>query len=179
MPYDAEQLRLLANLSQHYDVWLGAARRVSTERFKWKTVNGREYLYRVSARKGIDTSVGPRTPETEGIFEEYDIARKTRDQSLETLRTDASIYRALKLPMVPAFAGDVLRELDVRNLLGTSFLAIGTVALAAYEIEATDRLPPGYDTTDDFDLTWTHPVLGASRPEPPNALLAALKSVDA
>jgi hypothetical protein len=80
--------------------------------------------------------------------------------------------------MIPAFAGRVLREIDIREMLGTSVLVVGTNALAAYQIEANERMLSALETTDDFDLTWSHPVLGKSGPETPNALLAALKSVD-
>ena len=80
---------------------------------------------------------------------------------------------------MPAFAGDVLRELDNRRLLGTSFLVVGTNALAAYAIEAVQTLSPGMETTDDFDLTWVEPLLGGPTPQPSNTLFAALRRIDA
>jgi hypothetical protein len=174
---DDEGQRLLANLAQHYDAWLDAVRRVEQGQLAWKRRSGREYLYRRNARQGIDTSLGPRNEETEQLFEAYQIAAETRKGTEGRLTTDAALYRALRLPQIPGFAGDVLRELDRRRLLDTSFLVVGTNALVAYAIAALRTFPPGMDTTDDFDLTWAAPVL-ADAIEPPNALLAALKAVD-
>lgn len=176
LPFTPEQQRLLVNLDQHYEVWRAASRRLTSGRLKWKTINDREYLYRVSNR--IDTSLGPRNSDTEKLYTRYELDRETKEQSTETLHVDGALYRALRLPMIPAFAGRVLRELDIREMLGTSLLVVGTMALPAYEIEANERILSAFETTDDFDLTWSHPVLGKSEPEPPNALLAALKSVD-
>lgn len=179
LTFNPEQLRVLANLNQHYDSWLAAARGLDEGRLYWKAIGGREYLYRVSARRGIDTSLGPRDAGTEARYAGYEVLRATHKESGATLRTDGALYRALKLPMVAPFAGDVLRELDLRRMLGTGMLVVGTVALAAYEIEAGQRLPAGFDATDDFDLAWAHPVFGGPQPEPPNALLDVLKSIDA
>jgi hypothetical protein len=171
--------RVLLNLAQHYDAWMDASRRVSAGRLQWKTRAGHDYLYRISGRPSVETSLGRRGEDTERQFADYTLARRTRDETEDRLKVDAALYRALRLPQLPSFAGDVLRELDLRSLLGTSFLVIGTNALVAYAIEAVETLPPGLDTTDDFDLTWVAPVLGGDAPELPNALFAALKGVDA
>ena len=178
MAFSAEQQRLLVNLDQHYEVWRDASRRLNGRRLKWKTISAHEYLYRVSDQ--IDTSLGPRNSDTETIYAKYEIDRETRDQSSETLRVDGAIYRALRLPTIfPAFAGRVLRELDILSRCWELVCwSSGTTALVAYEIEANERMSSALETTDDFDLAWSHPVLGKSEPEPPNALLAALKSVD-
>jgi hypothetical protein len=174
-----EGQRLLLNLAQHYDAWMQASRRLAEGRLQWRARSGKEYLYRTAERLGIETSLGPRSEETERRYDDYVAARATYEETERRLAVDAALYRALRLPLLQGFAGDVLRELDLRLLLGTSFLVIGTNALVAYAIEAVETLPPGLDTTDDFDLTWVEPVLGADRPAPPNALFAALKSIDA
>lgn len=174
-----EGQRLLVNLAQHYDVWMGASRHLASGRLQWKTIAGKEYLYRVVDSAGNGTSLGRRSEETERLYDEFTLARQTRDDTAGQLKVDAALCRALRLPRLPAFAGDVLRELDLRRLLGTSYLVIGTNALVAYAIEAVEVLPPGMDTTDDFDLAWVEPILGTDTPQPPNALLAALKKVDA
>ncbi len=176
---DEEGQRLLLNLAQHYDAWIEASRRLADGRLQWRSRSGKEYLYRTAERLGIETSLGPRNEETERRYEEYVAARTAAEELERRLAVDAALYRALRLPLLQGFAGDVLRELDLRLLLGTSFLVIGTNALVAYAIEAVETFPPGLDTTDDFDLTWVEPVLGAGRPAPPNALFAALKSIDA
>jgi hypothetical protein len=173
-----EGQRLLVNLEQHYDVWMKASRDIAFGRLHWKTVSGKEYLYRVIDSRGNAKSLGRRSDETEALYGDYRRALETREKSSEQLRMYAALYRSLRLPRLPAFAGDVLRELDRRSLLGSSFLVVGTNALIAYAIEAAEMLPPGMDTTEDFDLTWVEPVLSQAK-SPPNALLAALKSIDA
>lgn len=178
MKISEEAQRILANVAQHYDVWLDASRHLATGRLQWKTVSGRDYLYRLIDRTGNGTSLGPRGADTEQLFAEFSRARETRVSTEEVLREEAGIYRALRLPRLPSFVGEVLRELDVRRLLGTSYVVVGTNALVAYALEGLQLFPPGMDTTDDFDLTWTEPVF-ASTPQPANALLAALKAVDA
>lgn len=179
MKINDEGQRLLVNLAQHYEVWLDASRVLAKGRLQWKTVAGKDYLYRIVDSRGNGTSLGPRGSQTEEQYEAFRRRREALDQINERLKTEAAQYRALRLPRLPTFVGDVLRELDVRSLMGTSFLVIGTNALIAYAIEAVEFLPPGIDTTDDFDLTWVEPVLGAAVPQPPNALFAALKAVDA
>ena len=179
MKINDEGQRLLANLAQHYEVWRDAVRSLAQGRLQWKTVAGRDYLYRIVDSAGNGTSLGPRSEATEQRDAAFQRQRHTRDDTNQQIAIDAALYRALRLPRVPRFVGDVLRALDVRSLLGTSFLVVGTNALIAYAIEAVEVLPAGMDTTDDFDLTWVEPIHGASASQPPNALLAALKSVDA
>jgi hypothetical protein len=179
MRINDEGQRLLTNLAQHYEVWLDAVRSLAEGRLQWKTVAQRDYLYRIVDSAGNGTSLGPRSETTEQHYATFQRQRRTRDDINQQIAIDAAMYRALRMPRLPSFVGDVLRALDVRALLGTSFLVVGTNALIAYAIEAVEVLPAGMDTTDDFDLTWVEPVHGVSAPQPPNALLAALKSVDA
>jgi hypothetical protein len=179
MRINEEAQRLLVNLDQHYDVWRNASRTLAEGRLQWKRIDNKEYLYRIVDSAGNGRSLGPRAPDTEHLYEEFLRLRQTQEDVAETLRVDAALYRALRLPRLPSFAGDVVRELDLRSLLGTSFLVVGTNALLAYAMEALELFPPGMDTTDDFDLTWVEPVYGdAAVPPRPNALFAALKRID-
>lgn len=178
MKINDEGQRLLVNLAQHYDAWIGASRSLFPGRLQWKTISDKDYLYRIADNVGNGSSLGRRSEETEGLYNDFLVARETRNNTAAQLKIDTGLFRALRLPRLPTFAGDVLRELDLRGLLGTSYLVVGTNAMVAYAFEAAEILPTGMETTDDFDLTWSQPVLGNGEQQPPNTLFAALKSID-
>lgn len=177
MKINEEALRVLANLAQHYDVWLNASRLLADGRLQWKKIAGKEYLYRIVDSAGNGRSLGPRSSDTEALFADFETVKETRDTAQETLRLDAALYKALRLPRLPSYAGSVLRELDINGELGTSVLVVGTNAICVYAIEAGETLPSGMDTTDDFDLTWTAPAFGRTNTRP-NMLLSILKKID-
>ena len=179
MQINDEGQRVLINLAQHYDAWIAAERGLIDGRLQWKTIGAGEYLYRIIDRQGNGISLGRRGADTERQYEAFRHARQTRDDSHAQLRVDAALYRALRLPQLPDFAGAVLRELDRRKLLGASYQVAGTNAIVAYAIEAVTLPPLGIDTTDDFDLTWVEAAQAGGGVQPPNTLLAALKKIDA
>lgn len=171
-----EGLRLLANLAQHYGAWRDAARQTAEGRLAWKTVSDREYLYRIVDSKGNGKSLGPRSPENEALFESDQIARQTEKRAWDNVLQDGALYRALRLPRIASFAGEILRELDIESMLGSpGVLVVGTNAMAAYAIEATALLPTHIDATKDFDLTW---VANEDRTPYDPTLFGALKKVD-
>jgi hypothetical protein len=163
MKLSPEQLRILENLAVSYDAWMQALRAAPTLDgwLMWKTRNGRDYLYVARNRRGQSRSLGPRSSETEALYAEYEQRRAQRDAARERARTTLSamadtvrIYRSLRLPLIDSMAGRILREADERGLLGSTLLVVGTNTMAAYEIEARERFATGYDSTNDFDLTW-------------------------
>jgi len=85
----------------------------------------------------------------------------------------AKIARALRAPMLPAEAGEILREADRRGMLGSGVLVVGANAVPAYAIEAGGFIRAAPDKTQDFDLTWSAPALVDGQP-----LWAMLKAVD-
>ena len=158
-PFSDEQSRLLVNLRQRYEVWMEAERERADLPYdlRRKTVSGREYLYRITDRSGNGQSLGPMTPEREAQFKAYHDQKNALKAQLDSLRErlaeGAALYRALRLPLLSAEAGPILRECDRRRLLGTHLLVVGTNAIAAYMVEANGfiALP---DETEDFDLAW-------------------------
>jgi hypothetical protein len=182
---DDEALRLQANLEQHYAAWIEAERVLLPGRMAWKSVAGREYLYRLVNGNGDGRSLGPRSATTESQYAEAANAK----QSVETLRPildrDGAMYRALRLPRISSAAADLLREFDRHALLGRSLMVVGTNAMAVYEIEAGARFATaaGVDSTLDFDVTWvdadaraaTLTAIGAA----PRTLVDVMKRVDA
>lgn len=158
-PFSDEQARLLVNLRQRYESWIEVerARRELPYDLRRKTINGQDYLYRITDRSGNGKSLGPWSAERDAEFTGYH-ARKTelkdRAASLRAvLAESAALYRALRLPLLSSDAGPILRECDRRQLLGSHLLVVGTNAIAAYMIEAGGfvLLP---DETEDFDLAW-------------------------
>lgn len=164
MQFSGEQLRVLENLAVAYGGWLETARAVPEGKpwLVWKKVGGYEYLYEKRNRDGTASSLGRRSEETERIHAAY---RKRMDQRqehqerakslLRAIAEQARIYRSLKLPMIDPTAGAVLREADIRGMLGANLIVVGTNTMAAYEVEAQTRFASGLDATLDFDLAWS------------------------
>jgi hypothetical protein len=91
-----------------------------------------------------------------------------------TLKEQGSLYRALRLPMLPTEAGKVLREADRMRFLGDQAMIVGTNALVAYALEANAFIRDAPDATLDFDMALTAIEADAARP----TLWKVLKEVD-
>lgn len=158
-PFSSEQSRLLVNLRQRYEAWIEAERELATLPYdlRRKTVSGRDYLYRISDRSGNGKSLGPITEEREAQLNQYRATKEALKKRIRILRPalseSAALYRALRLPLLSADAGPILRECDRRRLLGTHLLVVGTHAIAAYVVEANGHIDLP-DETEDFDLAW-------------------------
>lgn len=163
-PFTNEQARLLVNLRQRYEVWMGAEQQRASLPYdlRRKTVAGHEYLYRIFDRGGNGQSLGPLTSAREAEFEAYKIRKQTLKEQIAGLQAalaeSSALYRAVRLPLLSSDAGPILRECDRRNLLGSRLLVVGTNAIAAYMIEANSFIPLP-DETEDFDLAWVAQTL--------------------
>lgn len=161
LPFEDEQRRLLVNLGTGYDAWLTAARtlRALPYNLTWKQISGRDYLYRLTDRQGSGTSIGPRSPETEAAYNSYREEKAQLQDRIGSVQRQIELiarqYRALRLPMIPAEAGDILREADLRGLLDGDLLVVGTNAMPAYCIEANGFIDVPMETRD-FDMTWAN-----------------------
>lgn len=178
-PFSDEQLRAAINLANTYEAWLPLARAepAYADRMLWKTVSSRQYLYRIRDRRGNGTSLGPRSPDTERQFDEYQAVKTDlRDRVARlspALDESTAVYRALRLPMIDSYAGSLMRELDLRKLLGPVVMAVGTTATAAYQVEAAGAFDTPAHATRDIDLTWV-----AKQPPDGPVLWEALKALD-
>ena len=122
----------------------------------WKRQQGYQYL----VKTGLDNRqqrIGPRSPETERIFEEF-AARKSevaaRLKSLKAALTDAErMNKALKAGRVPSLVVALLQAIENAGL-GEHFTVVGTHALYAYETAAGVRIVQGALATQDVDLLW-------------------------
>lgn len=154
-----DQVRQLVNSEQTYAAFR-AARAEQDQRYRgsmtWKTVGGREYLYRKSA--GVWKSVGRRDRETEHAYARFQDGRasiKERIASLDaTIRQMAPVNRAMRLGRVPWVAAKLLRKLERKRLLGSAISVVGTHALFAYERMAGGHFHSSQVTTQDIDLLY-------------------------
>lgn len=159
-PFSPEQERALINLRQRYEVWIEAERDLASLPYdlRRKKVGEYEYLYEIHDRSGNGTSLGAWDDEKQQQFEEYrerkQSAKQRREGASEALSESSRIARALRLPLLSADAGPILREADRRGLLGSHLLVVGTNAMVAYAIEAAGSFNDVPDETEDFDLAW-------------------------
>ena len=115
-PFSDEQARVIVNLEQTYRVWMEALRALNEMPYNMRTkeVSGREYLYEVTDRRGSMKSKGPLDQEKQAEFDDYKAEKAELKERLsgskDALKEQASLYRALRLPMLPAEAGKILRE---------------------------------------------------------------------
>jgi len=166
-PFSDEQLRALVNLRQRYEVWLAAERRQRALPYdlRIKTVGSHRYLYEIADRSGNGRSLGRLDDEKlrqHSAYREEKKSQKARlDAARAALREAALIARAARVPLLASDAGEILREADVRELLGESLLVAGTNCMIAYAQEAGGRIIEATDETQDFDLAWS----GSAKPD--------------
>ena len=158
-PFSDEQLRVLVNLRQRYEVWRDAERerRNLPYDLRRKTVSGHRYLYEIRDRSGNGTSLGRWDDAAQRRFDAYrdEKARLTNRLAVSGAARDENgrLARTLRVPMLASAAGPILREADIRGLLDGALLVIGTNAMLAYALEAAAALDVP-DETEDFDLAW-------------------------
>lgn len=160
-PFSPEQERALINLRQRYEAWIDAERDLAILPYdlRRKKVGQYQYLYEIYDRSGNGKSLGAWNYAKQRLFEDYrekkQSAKDRRDGANEALSESSRIARVLRLPLLSADAGPLLREADRRKLLGSHLLVVGTNAMAAYAIEAAGHFVGVPDETEDFDLAWT------------------------
>lgn len=186
IPFSEEQLRAAANLAQFHGAWLSAERELRALPYgmAWKRSGEREYLYELRDRLGNGTSLGLRDAGTEARYRQYQEAKTAATENERRASAHVTetgrILRALRAPAISPSAAVILREADARTMLGTDLLAVGTVAMVAYQYEAAHFFATGLDATQDFDLAWTggrgmHMAVAYPTPV---SVLGMLKAVD-
>jgi len=186
MAFNTEQRRQLQNLLQFYQTWKELSRRFAQlpGGMYWRVINSKEYLYKYVTNSGIkrSTSIGPKTPETEAIAEDFQQAKKDLQERLDAIEGRinalAPIMRVLNLPAIDETAGKILRALDQVDYLGKNVLVIGTYAMTAYEMTAEARFAEGFDATEDLDFTVVVDPANPGDSDFPRRLLLTLKEVD-
>lgn len=158
-----DQRREIVNTRQRYQAWRAAREREQGYRgsLVWEATGGRRYLLRSSydeSGKRRQRSLGPESPETTAIKEQFDAgrleassARKSMDAVLER---QTAINRAIGVGRVPITAARILRLIDSRGLLGKGLRVVGTNALFAYEAACGVFLDASLTSTEDIDLLY-------------------------
>ena len=122
----------------------------------WKRQDAHEYLVKTLSHSR-QHRMGPRSLETERIYEEFMANKReveTRSKSLrDELRSAERLNKALKTGRVPAMVVSVLQAIEDASL-GQHFTVVGTHALYAYETAAGVRIVQGALATQDIDLLW-------------------------
>ena len=158
---DLDQRREAINTAQRFQSWRDAFLRARDYRgsMTWSRSKEREYLLRSSYDKRgrrRQTSLGPRSAETEAIKAKFETARSGANRRLEDLRgvilRQAAVNRALRLGRMPLTGARALRALDVAGLLGAGIRVLGTNAMYAYEAIAGVRFGGEFLDTADVDL---------------------------
>jgi hypothetical protein len=144
--------------SAYRDIW---KRRQSYQGgMAWKHVNQAQYLIRIysdiASKAKKQTSLGPRTPETERIYSEFREGKHAASERLASLsrrlEEQARLNKAIGIDRVPTMASRILRLLDRAGLLGYNVIVAGTYSLFAYESAAGVQIERDHLTTDDLDL---------------------------
>jgi hypothetical protein len=193
-PFTPDAQRTAANLEQSYFAWLDTRRQLAdlpTSMF-WVTKQEADYLHIKKDSRDNGTSIGVRSSQTMAQFEQYQSQRRELEQRLASLSQlldeRGKMYRlkALRLPFIADAPVQILRQLDIDELLGLDVIVVGTNAFAAYELLAGARFPGGNETTEDFDMAWcrdTKASLAALMPRtritPKKTVFASLRTVDA
>lgn len=122
----------------------------------WKRQGDYEYLVKTFP-DNRQQRVGPRSADTEKIYEEFSSRKRVLEARLKSLRealTDAErLNKALKTGRVPNLVVSVLLTLEDAGL-GQHFTVVGTHALYAYETAAGVRIVQAALATQDVDLLW-------------------------
>lgn len=189
-PFSNDSQRVSANLEQIYRAWLDARKQLDAlpVSMYWAAKDNTEYLYVKSSSTDNGTSIGPRSLDTEKQLAEFTLTKeelKARIQSFDAvIQERAALYRRLRLPSLPDRQAEILRKLDIEELLGNDLLVVGTNAFVAYELFIGAKLPTGNEETEDFDLAWCRgskvslATLLGIKPAKTKTLFSVLKSID-
>ncbi len=155
---ELDQRRQLIDVQQRYEAWRIADRAFRTSykgSMAWKTIKGKEHLYRIVSRY-TQKYIGPRSPETERLKSEYTASRASNRARItkmsKGIEKSAPINRAMGLGRVPRAAAKILRAFDQAGLLGDGLFVVGTHALYAYEAKSGIIFEPELLATRDLDL---------------------------
>ena len=122
----------------------------------WKLQGQTEYLIRTSTRNS-QKSLGPRSAETEAIYQKFMARKTTAEQRLADLSTELirqqRMNRALHVGHAPKLLVEILSRITKAGL-ADYFTVVGTHALYAYESAAGVRFQDDALATRDVDLMW-------------------------
>ena len=189
-PFSSDSQRVSANLEQIYTAWLDTRRQLDAMPVSmyWAAKDSAEYLHIKTSSSDNGTSIGVRSAATQAQLAEFTQTKeelKARVESFDAVIAErAGLYRRLRLPSLPDRQAEILRKLDIEELLGNDLLVVGTNAFVAYELFVGAKLPTGNEETEDFDLAWCRgskvslATLLGNTPTKTKTLFGVLKSID-
>ena len=117
-PLSDQQRLFLVESDQLYREWRELVWRRQGYKYgmRWINVNGRNYLLRVTSASGNSKSLGPRSPETEKIFEKFQNGKELANEKYQGFKakiaTQTKLTRAIRLGRLPSIIGEILMRLD-------------------------------------------------------------------
>jgi len=149
----------------------------------WRQVSGKTYLIRTNTDNS-QKSLGPRTDETEAVYEKFMARKKWLSERVTGLRQALQLHqklnRAHRVGRTPEIVVQILNQLH-KSGISEHFLTVGTHALFAYESACGVRFADDATTTQDIDLlmdTQKHLLLASTLEERNESLLSTLQKVD-
>jgi hypothetical protein len=142
-----------------------------------------KYLVRTTPA-GAETSLGPRTPENEAIYERFTLRKRESVERVSGLKAALEqhqrLNRALRVGRVDPLVVVLLARL-ASTQLSPHFRVVGTHALYAYEATAGVRLDSDTLATRDMDLLWDtrkRILFSTQLAKVDSSMLGVLKKVD-
>lgn len=142
-----------------------------------------KYLVRTTPA-GAETSLGPRTAESEAIYERFTQRKRESAERVASLKAALEqherLNRALRVGRVDPLVVALLRRLTSTQL-SQHFRVVGTHALYAYEATAGVRLDADTLATRDIDLLWDtrkRILFSTQLARVDSSMLGVLKKVD-
>ena len=184
-PLSDQQRLFLVESDQTYRAWREIFWRHRDYKYgmRWKNVNGKDYLLRLTSASGNSKSLGPRTPETEQIFEQFHNGKSLTQEKYQNLKvkieSQRKLNRAVRLGRMPSIIGDILLKLDQSQAL-SELRVVGTHAIFAYESMAAVELKMELLASGDIDLLFDlrKPMSLLAKKLDEEGLLGLLKKVD-
>lgn len=156
-PLSDQQRLFLVESDQIYRAWREVLWRYRDYKYgmRWKNVNGKDYLLRLTSASGNSRSLGPRTPETEQIFQQFQDGKALAEEKYQSLKvkldSQRKLNRAVRLGRMPSIIGEILLRLDQAQAL-SELRVVGTHAIFAYESMAAVELKIELLASGDIDL---------------------------
>jgi hypothetical protein len=181
--FQVNQQQTLNRAAEAYQAYLEAVQASQPLKggMHWKTVKGREYLYKYRDRYGHGSSLGPRSPHTEHLWAEFGRQRRELAALLSLRRQQlaeaARFCRAALIHRVPEPVTRILRRLTPGDLTQVPLMVVDTHALHAFEFAAgvfidTPRESPL------FSGATQQVILASTAPVAPDKFLRLLRQAD-
>jgi len=182
----SDQQRLfLVESDQLYRAWREIAWRHKSYKYgmRWININGKDYLLRLTSASGNSKSLGPRSIDTEAIYEKFQNGKALAEEKYQHLKTklesQRKLNRAVRLGRLPSIIGEILIRLDQAQAL-SELRVVGTHAIFAYESMAAVELKMELLASGDVDLLFdvSKQISFIAKKLDGEGLLGLLKKVD-